>query len=256
MDNCLANQGLLQIYFKCRCIDKMSQSDPLSEFVTPCKGSGLICANKIKEQMGQYVSGQALQLETEKYENIGNYSFPDLKRCLPSCQYQDNPNTMTTVQYPPEENYLMQTSFCVVASHIFQRSCLNDERRFFIEDSFPKLCRVLEDFAYLFDNTTNCNTWPAEYFEFNDAINSTLQDEVREYGKINLALLHVFHQSPYVTKIKRSVEMTFTGYVSNTGGLLGLYLGFSFVSAFEMLYWLYKFLAGIFFKTSTVNSPA
>ena len=41
-------------------------------------------------------------------------------------------------------------------------------------------------------------------------------------------------QSPYVTKIKRDVAMTFTSYVANTGGLLGLCLGFSFISLVEI----------------------
>ena len=38
-------------------------------------------------------------------------------------------------------------------------------------------------------------------------------------------------------KIKRDVAMTFTSYVANTGGLLGLCLGFSFISLVEILFW-------------------
>ena len=55
--------------------------------------------------------------------------------------------------------------------------------------------------------------------------------------KTILALIHVMIQSPYVTKIKRDVAMTFTSYVANTGGLLGLCLGFSFISLVEILFW-------------------
>ena len=55
--------------------------------------------------------------------------------------------------------------------------------------------------------------------------------------KTTLALIHVMIQSPYVTKIKRDVAMTFTSYVANTGGLLGLCLGFSFISLVEILFW-------------------
>ena len=57
------------------------------------------------------------------------------------------------------------------------------------------------------------------------------------YGKDNLAMIHVMIQSPYVTKIKRDVAMSFTNYVANTGGLLGLCLGFSFISILEILFW-------------------
>ena len=45
-------------------------------------------------------------------------------------------------------------------------------------------------------------------------------------------------QSPYVTKIKRDVAMPFITFVANSGGLLGLCIGFSFISAVELLYWI------------------
>ena len=42
-------------------------------------------------------------------------------------------------------------------------------------------------------------------------------NEIYNYGKDNLALIHVMIQSPYVTMIEREVSMTFTEYVANTG---------------------------------------
>ena len=57
-----------------------------------------------------------------------------------------------------------------------------------------------------------------------------------KYGEKNLALIHVMIQSPYVTKIKRDVAMTFTTYIANSGGLLGLCLGFSFMSGIEIMF--------------------
>ena len=59
-----------------------------------------------------------------------------------------------------------------------------------------------------------------------------------QYGRQNLALIHVMVQSPYVTKIKRDVAMSFVTFVANSGGLLGLYIGFSFISAVELVYWI------------------
>ena len=44
-------------------------------------------------------------------------------------------------------------------------------------------------------------------------------------------------QSPYVTKIKRDVAMTFTTYIANSGGLLGICVGFSFMSGIEILFY-------------------
>ena len=59
-----------------------------------------------------------------------------------------------------------------------------------------------------------------------------------KYGRKNLALIHVMIQSPYSTKIKRDVAMTFTTYIANSGGLLGLCLGFSFMSGIEIIFFL------------------
>ena len=74
-----------------------------------------------------------------------------------------------------------------------------------------------------------CVQWPDNYFEKYDEPNETLVNELHEYGKQNLALVHVMIQSPYVTKMKRDVAMTLTTYIANAGGLLGLCIGFSFI---------------------------
>ena len=86
--------------------------------------------------------------------------------------------------------------------------------------------------------TDPCNTWPENYFEKNNDPNETLVKEMYQYGRQNLALIHVMVQSPYVTKIKRDVASSFVTFVANTGGLLGLCIGFSFISAVELVYWI------------------
>ena len=75
-----------------------------------------------------------------------------------------------------------------------------------------------------------CEEWPTNYFKKFDEPNETLVDELYTYGRHNLALIHVMIQSPYVTKIKRDVAIPFVTFISNTGGLLGLCIGFSFIS--------------------------
>ena len=120
------------------------------------------------------------------------------------------------------------------------RHRLHGHRRFFIEKSQPNVCNILEDFDRFFGSNSTCNEWPKNFIEEHgegNEPNSTLNDELFEYGKQNLALIHVMMQSPYTTKIKRDVAMTFTNYVANTGGLLGLCLGFSFISFIEIIFW-------------------
>ena len=90
-------------------------------------------------------------------------------------------------------------------------------------------------FPYIVDH---CVNWPDNYFEKYDKPNETLINELYDYGRQNLAFVHVMVQSPYVTKIKRDVAMSFITFVADTGGLLSLCIGFSFISIIEIIFWL------------------
>ena len=68
---------------------------------------------------------------------------------------------------------------------------------------------------------------------------------MHKYGRKNLALVHILMQSPYITKIRREIAVTFTTYVGNAGGLLGLCIGFSFMTGIEILYHLFLFFKGL-----------
>ncbi len=59
---------------------------------------------------------------------------------------------------------------------------------------------------------------------------------LQTYASQNLVSLKVQVAAPFVQTIVRDRAMTFTGLVASTGGLLGLCLGFSFVSAAEILF--------------------
>ena len=171
-------------------------------------------------------------------KKIGNMSKTALINCMPACRVQDNANQMSFALYPQKDNFFYQEGFCHVASHVWQVSCQDENRKYFLDIKHPLLCQTLNDFDRYFGNTSSCNTWPDEFIDEHSNPNSTLVDQMFEYGRKNLAYVQVMIKSPYITKIKRDVAMTFTTYVGNTGGLLGLCLGFSFISAIEIVFWL------------------
>ena len=152
---------------------------------------------------------------------IGNISKPHSIKCLPSCNVQDNTNQMSFAPYPQRRNFFYQKSFCDVASHILQMSCLDKNRKHFLDLYHPNLCTILESFVDYFGNTSEksdpCEAWPHNFFMNYDKPDNELVKEVYEYGKNNLALIHVMIQSPHVTRIRRDVAMTFTGFVANAG---------------------------------------
>ena len=247
LNNCIIDEGIRDIIWNCRCIPHFvlyKEAQEYFEVFPYCTGKGLFCANKRTELMGLKKNAEGMLPEVlEKPEIIGGISKPKSINCLPSCRFQDNYNQMSNAPYPQKQIFFYQKTFCDVASHVLQVTCqenIGGYRRFFIEKSHPNICNVLEDFDKFFGSNSTCNEWPKNFFEDleeGDKPNSTLNDELFEYGKQNLALIHVMMQSPYATKIKRDVAMTFTNYVANTGGLLGLCLGFSFISFIEIIFW-------------------
>ena len=53
----------------------------------------------------------------------------------------------------------------------------------------------------------------------------------------DIAMVTFFFESSTIFEFKREQRMTLVGYISQMGGLLGLCMGFSFISAVEILYW-------------------
>ena len=54
----------------------------------------------------------------------------------------------------------------------------------------------------------------------------------------DIAIVNFYFDQSSIVQFKRSLRMTMTDYISQMGGLLGLGIGFSFVSAVEIIYWI------------------
>ena len=53
----------------------------------------------------------------------------------------------------------------------------------------------------------------------------------------DIAMVTFFFETNTVFEFSRDQRLTMVGFISQMGGLLGLWMGFSFISAFEILYW-------------------
>ena len=246
MENCMYNDLLIDILWECECypiffVKEFFQN--ITEKIDSCYGAGLKCAKEKIENIGEYMD-EIYQKSSETYSEdepklgLLNLTKPALTKCLPSCQIQQNDLQFSSIPFPSRKSFFHQDYFCYAASHILQVSCNDTNRKYFLEKVQPKLCNVLESYREFFGENSTCYSWPNEYFIKYEDVDQTLNDEMVAYGKENLVLLHVFIQSPYVTKIERDVALSFTGFVANVGGLLGLFLGFSFISTIEILYWI------------------
>ena len=54
----------------------------------------------------------------------------------------------------------------------------------------------------------------------------------------DIAMVTFFFETPTLFEYTREERMTLIQYISQIGGLLGLCLGFSFISGVEIIYWM------------------
>ena len=249
MNNCLIDKIIGDIIWQCGCKPSFyeytegmenSTQDELNNLT--CQGKRLDCALERMKSMDAENLTEAFSIDMTEplkiLEKIGSVPKPSVSiDCLPACEVQENSNQMSFALYPQKDNFFHQRRFCHVASHIWQVTCQDKNRSYFLDLQQPNLCQTLEYFEDYFNANSSCQKWPGNYFHAFKKPNETLVEEMVKYGRKNLAVVRVMIQSPYVTRIKRDVSMTFTTYVANSGGLLGLCVGFSFISGIELIFW-------------------
>ena len=120
--------------------------------ITSCTGKKLKCARNTISSMGSESTNEPPSMLT----NIGNRSRPILMKCLPLCEIQDIPSEKTYTKYPQRHLFFVGKKFCYVGSHIFQNSCKNENRKFFLAKNHPDLCSSLTKFSEFFDTNTSC----------------------------------------------------------------------------------------------------
>ena len=249
MNNCLVDVKIEEIIWNCRCRPVVwekcysCRSDNIYYIAMKtlpfCTGRGLYCANERMKFIGLEKMPESedtiLPEALKSPKLIGNVTRPISIPCLPGCTVQDNNKLISHSMYPQKTMFAYKKPFCDVASHILFKTCLHQNRRILLNVQQPNLCPILEAFNKSF---AQCEEWPENFIEANGyPINQTLVDEMYQYERGNIALVHVMIQSPYITTFKRDVAMTFLSYVANTGGLLGLFIGFSCISGIEIIFW-------------------
>jgi len=73
-------------------------------------------------------------------------------------------------------------------------------------------------------------------------MHQVLTENLYSYARENLALVNIYIKQPVVTKILRDQRIPVIWFVANCGGILGLCMGFSIVTVFEVLHCLTNFI--------------
>ena len=81
------------------------------------------------------------------------------------------------------------------------------------------------------------NKWNKERaFGNNTKKADEFEEDVFQYAQSNIVTLTIFIGTPFAEKIVTSEKISRISFMSDVGGLLGLFMGFSFVSAVEILF--------------------
>ena len=88
-----------------------------------------------------------------------------------------------------------------------------------------------------------------------DHMNNQKDVEYNAYEK-DIALVHFYFETSTIFQYYRERKVTIVGFISQVGGVLGLFLGFSLVSIVELIYWfLFRLIYNITAKNSQKTEP-
>ena len=81
------------------------------------------------------------------------------------------------------------------------------------------------------------NKWNKyEAFGNDETKAANFEDNVFKYAQNNIVILTIFIRTPFAEKIVTAEKISKISFMSDVGGLLGLFMGFSFVSTMEILF--------------------
>ena len=63
-----------------------------------------------------------------------------------------------------------------------------------------------------------------------------MTEQIFDYARKNLAKIEIFIKDPYVSMFVTEEKITEMAFVGSIGGVLGLFLGFSFISSVEVVF--------------------
>lgn len=233
MANCLYEAVLEAILDECKCLPNFANFRIENDTnIVVCLGENLTCARTWLENIGNddFNGRDLTQASTNETDGDGHYV---MKKCRQRCENQDNRLTMTSSSYPNRQTFPYREDFCLVMKKIVK--VCNDpvRQQAFAARYGDNICPQIVN-AYNGADFCKLNYPDVEDIEtFEEIVNF-----VNEYAADNIAIVKLFIRDPYYTNTIRDRAITFTSFVGNAGGLLGLCMGFSFVSIFEIVYFL------------------
>ena len=225
--NCLYEGVLQKIISECSCLPSFVELN--NHNLSICIGEKLGCAFRWMDYLG-----------SSKDPDLTNAKSAHNKtqKCLQRCNLQTETMMTTTSKFPNRETFPYRKEMCYVLQKI-SKICNNSIQRVVFE---PNLQSGLTCSDILEMNNT------LKVCSNNDIADITtmstkphLIDFLFDYADKNLAVLYIYIKDPYYTSMRKDENIAVISFIGNAGGLLGLCMGLSFVSVFEIVYHLARY---------------
>ena len=171
--------------------------------------------------------------------------------CLFACTDQKYLTSVTTSTFPNLHTFIRGPEFCLVIRKL--NSSCRTSKHLTLEERYPKLCHLLSNFPNICDGVplddslghmgylptgekraTLFTIFTDPEHKTNHKKAAKLAEIVHKYSKENLLLANVYIKDPAVTMIKRDQKIPIIWFVANIGGILGLCMGCSLITVFEV----------------------
>ena len=199
--------------------------------------------NRIMEQIGEY----------REIDIVDKDGTVKTARCLEACEDQQNKVSITSSRLPNRHTMLEWSDFCTVIQKL-RKSCNHRWKLTNLNKEYPLLCPLLlaklkeyEGMSTVINKTNLCEKVIENFSILNElqevvngtynSTDETLISEIHRYARQNFALINVYIKPPVVTKITKDERVPVIWFVANCGGILGLCMGFSIVTVFEVLHY-------------------
>jgi hypothetical protein len=148
---------------------------------------------------------------------------------LANCIDQKYSVQVSQASYPNLQAFVQSTEFCIVLKKLV-RSCRSDRRQG-LDKRYPELCPEVLNYVTP-QNVSDANMSCPLYDGFDEVhyFSFSFQKLITTYASDNIAKVSIFLRDPYVKRYIREEKITEITFVGTVGGLLGLFLGFSFIS--------------------------
>jgi hypothetical protein len=223
--NCLYEAIIEKIITECKCLPNFAMGRKPSGKIKSCQGRQLNCALDWVKLMGNKPDPDLTQAH-----NTDN----KLLRCDQRCEFQYEAVLSSSSSWPSRMFYY-RTDYCYVLQKIV-RICNDSIRREVFEKAYGSnaTCNNINNVYYNL-KLCNGNDFPNYTLVVSPDVKNT-SEFLFNYAKTNVAILKIFINYPFYTKMSRDEDMSLLSFIANAGGLLGLCMGLSFVSIFEIFY--------------------